>query len=112
MVTGGAEENTLFTVQRLDKNRYDIDLIVGENEIIVEVENVDDQNAIRKLTVIREKKEEPKEEKQESSKEDTNPIPVLPLIKEPVIQPLPPPEPQPNPIIFFPFSRTYCLLCF
>jgi len=30
MVTGGAEENTLFTVQRLDKNRYDIDLIVGE----------------------------------------------------------------------------------
>lgn len=28
--TGGAEENTLFTIQRLDKNRYDIDLIVGE----------------------------------------------------------------------------------
>jgi glycosyltransferase involved in cell wall biosynthesis len=30
MVTGGAEENTLFTIQGLDKNRYDIDLIVGE----------------------------------------------------------------------------------
>lgn len=30
MVTGGAEENTLFTIQGLGKNKYDIDLIVGE----------------------------------------------------------------------------------
>jgi len=30
MVTGGAEEDLLFTIQGLDKNRYDIDLIVGE----------------------------------------------------------------------------------
>jgi len=30
MVTGGAEEDLLFTIQGLDKNRYNIDLIVGE----------------------------------------------------------------------------------
>ena len=30
MVTGGAEENILFTIQGLDKDRYDIDLIIGE----------------------------------------------------------------------------------
>ena len=30
MVTGGAEEDVLSTIQGLDKNRYDIDLIVGE----------------------------------------------------------------------------------
>ena len=30
MITGGAEENTLFTVEGLDKNKYDIDIIVGE----------------------------------------------------------------------------------
>jgi len=30
MITGGADENTLFTVQGLDKDRYEIDLIMGE----------------------------------------------------------------------------------
>ena len=30
MITGGAEENTLFTIEGLDKDKYDIDLIVGE----------------------------------------------------------------------------------
>ena len=30
MITGGAEENTLYTVEGLDKNKYDIDIIVGE----------------------------------------------------------------------------------
>ena len=30
MVTGGAEEDLLFTIRGLDKNRYNIDLIVGE----------------------------------------------------------------------------------
>jgi UDP-N-acetylglucosamine:LPS N-acetylglucosamine transferase len=30
MITGGADENTLFTVQGLDKNRYEVDLIMGE----------------------------------------------------------------------------------
>ena len=30
MVTGGAEEDVLSTIQGLDKNRYNIDLIVGE----------------------------------------------------------------------------------
>jgi glycosyltransferase involved in cell wall biosynthesis len=29
MIMGGAEENTLFTVEGLDKDRYEIDLIVG-----------------------------------------------------------------------------------
>ncbi len=30
MITGGADENTLFTVQGLDKDRYKVDLIMGE----------------------------------------------------------------------------------
>ena len=30
IITGGAEENTLYTIEGLDKNKYDIDLIVGE----------------------------------------------------------------------------------
>ena len=30
MITGGADENTLFTIEGLDKNKYDIDLIIGE----------------------------------------------------------------------------------
>ena len=30
MITGGADENTLFTVQGLDKDRYEVDLIMGE----------------------------------------------------------------------------------
>ena len=30
MITGGADENTLFTVQGLNKDRYEVDLIIGE----------------------------------------------------------------------------------
>lgn len=30
IITGGAEENTLFTIEGLSKEKYDIDLIVGE----------------------------------------------------------------------------------
>ena len=30
MITGGADENTLFTIEGLDKDKYDIDLITGE----------------------------------------------------------------------------------
>ena len=30
MITGGADENTLFTMEGLDKNKYEIDLITGE----------------------------------------------------------------------------------
>lgn len=30
MVTGGAEENTLYTVEGLDKERYEVDLIIGD----------------------------------------------------------------------------------
>ena len=30
MITGGADENTLFTIEGLDKDKYEIDLITGE----------------------------------------------------------------------------------
>ena len=30
MITGGADENTLFTVQGLNKDRYEVDLLMGE----------------------------------------------------------------------------------
>ena len=30
MITGGADENTLFTMEGLDKNKYEVDLIMGE----------------------------------------------------------------------------------
>ena len=30
MISGGADENTLFTMEGLDKNKYEIDLIAGE----------------------------------------------------------------------------------
>ena len=30
MITGGADENTLFTMEGLDENKYEIDLITGE----------------------------------------------------------------------------------
>ncbi len=30
MITGGADENTLFTMEGLDKNKYELDLITGE----------------------------------------------------------------------------------
>jgi len=30
MITGGADENTLFTMEGLDKNKYEVDLITGE----------------------------------------------------------------------------------
>lgn len=42
MITGGAEENTLYTVEELDKNKYDIDIIVGEEfkkDILNKVKN-------------------------------------------------------------------------
>jgi len=30
MITGGADENTLFTMEGLDKNKYEVDLVTGE----------------------------------------------------------------------------------
>ena len=30
MITGGADENTLFTMEGLDKTKYEVDLITGE----------------------------------------------------------------------------------
>ena len=30
MITGGADENTLFTIEGLNKEKYEIDLITGE----------------------------------------------------------------------------------
>lgn len=40
IITGGAEENTLYTVKGLDRNKYDIDIIVGEecNKNIFDIE--------------------------------------------------------------------------
>ena len=37
IITGGADENTLFTMEGLDKNKYEVDLITGEefDEIIL-----------------------------------------------------------------------------
>ena len=37
IITGGADENTLFTMEGLDKNKYEVDLITGEelNESIL-----------------------------------------------------------------------------
>jgi len=43
MITGGADENTLFTVQGLDKDRYEVDLIMGEESdknIFSKVKNI------------------------------------------------------------------------
>ena len=30
MITGGADENTLFTIEGLNKDMYEVDLITGE----------------------------------------------------------------------------------
>lgn len=43
MITGGADENTLFTVQGLDKDRYEVELIMGEESdknIFSKVKNI------------------------------------------------------------------------
>ena len=42
MITGGADENTLFTVQGLNKDKYEVDLIIGEEfdkDILNKVKN-------------------------------------------------------------------------
>ena len=42
IITGGAEENTLYTVEGLDKGKYDVDIIVGEEfkkDILNKVKN-------------------------------------------------------------------------
>lgn len=44
MITGGADENTLFTVQGLDKNRYEVDLIMGEEFDESILKRVKDEN--------------------------------------------------------------------
>jgi len=50
MVTGGAEENTLFTIQGLDKNRYNIDLIVGE-ECNKDIFNIGQKNGFNIIRI-------------------------------------------------------------
>ena len=78
-----------------------VDLIIGENEIIVEVENEDGMKAIKRLTVIRKGKEKPKEEQQEPPQEVSAPVPVQLSIEDPFVPPLvvAQPEPKPNPIM-------------
>lgn len=44
MITGGADENTLFTVQGLDKDRYEVDLIMGEEFDESILKRVKDEN--------------------------------------------------------------------
>jgi glycosyltransferase involved in cell wall biosynthesis len=42
MITGGADENTLFTMEGLDKDKYEVDLITGEEfdkDILKKVKN-------------------------------------------------------------------------
>ena len=43
MFTGGAEENTLFTIKGLSKTKYDIDLVVGE-ECNKNISNIGKEN--------------------------------------------------------------------
>jgi glycosyltransferase involved in cell wall biosynthesis len=44
MITGGADENTLFTVRGLDKDRYEVDLIMGEEFDESILKRVKDEN--------------------------------------------------------------------
>jgi glycosyltransferase involved in cell wall biosynthesis len=44
MITGGADENTLFTVQGLDKDRYEVNLIMGEEFDESILKRVKDEN--------------------------------------------------------------------
>jgi len=44
MITGGADENTLFTVQGLDKDRYEVDLIMGEEFDESILKRIEDEN--------------------------------------------------------------------
>jgi len=74
-----------------------VDLIIGKNEIIVEVENEEGKESIQKLTVIREKKEELKKEEPESPQETIPTEPIQPPATNPVPQPVPTPEPDPQP---------------
>jgi len=75
-----------------------VDLIIGNNEIIIEAENKENKRTTQKITVIREKKEEPKEERQESSQNNDTNKPVQSPVNDPIPQPVPTPEPDPQPI--------------
>lgn len=74
-----------------------VDLIIGNNEIIIEAENKENKRTTQKLTVIREKKEEPKEERQESLPNNDTNKPIQQPVKDPVAQPIPTPQPDPQP---------------
>lgn len=76
-----------------------IDLIIGTNEVLIEVENSNDASDLLAFSVIREEeKEEPKqEEKQEQPKIETPKIEPKPEITKPV-SPTEPVQPEPNPI--------------
>lgn len=77
-----------------------IDLIIGTNEVLIEVENSNDASNLLAFSIIREeeRKEEPKqEEKQEQPKTEIPKIEPKPETPKPVT-PTDPIQPEPNPI--------------
>lgn len=77
-----------------------IDLIIGTNEILIEVENSNDASKSLAFSIIREeeKKEEPKQEdKQEQPKTEIPKVEPKPETPKPVT-PTEPIQPEPNPI--------------
>ncbi|MGM0411496.1 MAG: glycosyltransferase family 4 protein [Bacillota bacterium] len=46
LANGGADENTLYTINGLDKNKYDIDLMIGEENDQEMIENLELSNNI------------------------------------------------------------------
>lgn len=73
-----------------------IDLIVGQNEIIIEVETPEGTKKNKRIDVVREeeKKEELKQEEKVETSKIENPKPIV----QPEPTPEPIPEPKPNPI--------------
>jgi hypothetical protein len=78
-----------------------IDLIVGTNEILIEVQNSNDASNSLAFSIIREeeKKDEPKQEdKQEQPKTEIPKIEPQPEVPKPVTPTKPVVDPEPNPI--------------
>ncbi|MFH1543248.1 MAG: hypothetical protein ABIE03_01815 [Patescibacteria group bacterium] len=73
-----------------------IDLIIGQNEIMVEVETPEGTKKNKRIVVVREeeKKEEPKQEEKVEIPKIENPKPIV----QPEPTPEPIPDPKPNPI--------------
>jgi hypothetical protein len=73
-----------------------IDLIVGQNEIVIDAETTEGIKKSKRIVVFREEeiKEDPKQEEQAETPNTENPKPVIP----PKPDPKPDPDPQPAPI--------------